>query len=111
VADALLPDEFADLEPYAAAWCLETEPERYERRLASTMAEMQAFYGACFPRLEDAIAYCDKFPLDDMPDDALRLLQLIYSLIMVSMSIEIFHQPKAIDSADAWLDRVANPLP
>ena len=33
------------------------------------MAEMQAFYDAIMPRAEEAIAYCDKFPLDDLPED------------------------------------------
>ena len=42
---SLLPDAFADLEPFAA-WCLATERERYAKRLASTMPEMQAFYDA-----------------------------------------------------------------
>ena len=37
---------------------------------------MQAFYDAFFPRAEEAIAYCEQFPLDDMPEDAERLLQL-----------------------------------
>ena len=46
-----LPAEFADLEPFAD-WCLETEAERYAKRLASTMDELQAFYDAAFPRLE-----------------------------------------------------------
>ena len=50
-----LPAEFADLQPFGA-WVLATEPERYAKRLASTMPEMQAFYDAAFPRLEDAIA-------------------------------------------------------
>ena len=30
------------------------------------------FYDAAFPRLNDVIAYCDKFPLDDLPEDARR---------------------------------------
>ena len=46
-----LPPEFADLEPFAD-WCLETEAERYAKRLASSMDELQAFYDAAFPRLE-----------------------------------------------------------
>ncbi len=41
-------------------------------RLASTMDEMQTFYDAFSPRAEEAIAYCEKFPLDDLPDDAER---------------------------------------
>jgi hypothetical protein len=107
----MLPVEFADLEPFAETWCLATETERYTRRLASSMPEMQAFYDAFFPRLEEAIAYCDMFPLDALPEDARRLLELIYSLVMVSMSIEIFHQPKAVDGADAELERVEEPTP
>jgi hypothetical protein len=111
VADTLLPGEFAELEPFAGDWCLATEAERYAKRLASSMQQMQAFYDAFFPRLEEAIEHCDSFPLDELPDDVLHLLQLVYSLIMVSMSVEIFHQPKAVDAADAVLDRVREPVP
>ena len=103
MADALLPAEFADLEPFAATWCLATEAERYAQRMASTMAEMQAFYDAGFPRIQEALAYCDKFPLDDLPDDARHLLQLVHSIVMVAMCVEIWHQPKVIDGADAVL--------
>ena len=47
----VLPSEFADLEPFAD-WCLTTEAERYAKRLASSMDELQSFYDAAFPRLE-----------------------------------------------------------
>jgi hypothetical protein len=107
----LLPPEFADLEPYAGTWCLATERERYARRLAGTMDEMQSFYDAAFPRLDEAIDYCDKFPLHELPDDAARLLQLVYSLVMVAMPVEIWRQPRAVDSADAELVRVREPSP
>ena len=109
--DVLLPAEFATLEPFAATWCLETEAERYAQRLASTMAEMQAFYDAAFPRIREALDYCDKFPLDDLPDDVSHLLQLVYSTIMVAMCVEIWHQPKVIDAAYAQLDRIGDPRP
>jgi hypothetical protein len=108
---ALLPPEFSELEAYAATWCFPTETERFERRVGSTLAEMEDFYSAFFPRLEEAIDYCDKHPLDDLPDDVEHLLQLIYSLIMVSMSVEIFHQPRPVDAADAVLLRVKEPRP
>jgi hypothetical protein len=51
-----LPPEFAQLESHAVEWCLATEPERWARRLGSSMEEMQAFYDAVFPRAEEAIA-------------------------------------------------------
>ena len=109
--DALLPLDFEDLEPFAVTWCLATEAERFARRMASTMQEMQAFYDAGFPRIDEALAYCDKFPLDDLPDDARHLLQLVHSIVMVAMCVEIWHQPKVIDSAGAVLHRVGEPLP
>jgi hypothetical protein len=107
----MLPGGFADLEPYAATWCLATEAERYAQRLASTMAEMQSFYDAFFPRVEEALGYCDAFPLDAMPAEPRHLLELVHSLIMVAMCVEIWHQPRVVDGADATLDRVLEPLP
>src|SRR5262245_64501498 len=107
----LLPAEFAQLEPWAATWCLATEPERWAQRLRSSMAEMKAFYDAFFPRAAEAIAYCDRFPLDDMPADAERLLQLLYSLLMVSYAIEVWKQPEPVNSGSARIDRIREPRP
>ena len=59
--------EFADLEPFAATWCLATEPERFAQRLASTMDEMQAFYDAVTPRAEDAMTYLRPSPSTTCP--------------------------------------------
>ena len=73
---------------------------------------MQAFYDAITPRAEEAIAYCDKFPLDDMPEDVLNLLHLLYSLIMVSFPVECWRQPRVPDSgaADAGLPVRTGPV-
>jgi len=103
-----LPAEFADLEPFAD-WALPTERERYAKRLASTMDELQAFYDAALPRLEDAASYLERLPLDALPDDAVRLLQLCYSLINVSFPIEAWRQPRVPDSGAATLDVVIEP--
>ena len=111
MSDALLPPEFADLEPWAAMWCLATEPERWARRLASSMPELRAFYAAVFPRAEEAIAWCDRFPLDDMPADASRLLQLVHSLLMVSYAVEVWEQPEVVNGGSARIDRILEPLP
>jgi hypothetical protein len=111
VPDTLLPSGFAELEGYARVWCLATETERWNARMASTMAQMHEFHDAFLPRLEEAIDYCDKFPLDDLPDDALNLLHLIYSLIMVAMAVEVMHQPAPTDAADAVMIRTGEPTP
>jgi len=111
MSDSLLPGQFSDLEPYAAIWCLPTERQRFAQRLASTMDQIQVFYDAFFPRAEEAIAYCQKFPLDDMPEDAQRLLQLLYSLVMVSFPVEAWRQPHIPDAGAANLDLVIEPVP
>jgi len=104
----ILPAPFADLEPFAA-WSLETESERYAKRLSSTMDELQAFYDAGFPRLADAMAYLDGFDLQALPDDARRLLWLCYSLVNVSFPVEVWRQPRVPDSGAASLDMVVEP--
>jgi len=111
VSGALLPPAFASLEPWARTWCLPTEPERWARRLASSMPELQAFYDAFFPRAEEAIAWCDRFPLDDLPPDALRLLQLLHSLLMVSYAVEVWRQPEVVHCGAARIDRIREPRP
>lgn len=106
-----LPAAFAEFEVFTETWCLPTETERWNQRLASTMPQLHEFYEAFFPRVEEAIAYCDKFTLDDLPEDAMNLLHLIYSLIMVAMAVEIMHQPAPVDAADAVMIRTGEPRP
>ena len=103
-----LPPEFADLEPFAA-WCLETESERYAKRLASTLDELQELYDAAFPRFEAILAHLDALPLDALPDDATHLLWLSYSLINASFPVEVWRQPRVPDSGAARFDMVVEP--
>jgi hypothetical protein len=106
-----LPSEFADLEPFAAKWCLATEPERWNERMASSMEEMQSFYDAILPRVPEALAYCDRFPLEDLPDDALHLLQLVHSFVIVSFAVELWHQATVPDTLGTSFDRISEPSP
>jgi len=104
-----LPPAFADLEPFAQKWCLPNEHARYAARLSGTMDEMQSFYDAMLPRGDAVLDYLEQFSLDDMPDDAEHLLQLMYALIVVSFPIEAFHQPKIPDTGAAVLDFTIEP--
>ena len=102
------PNQFADLEPFAG-WALEHERERYAKRLASSMDELQAFYDAAFPCLEDAMTYLDQYELNALPDDAKRLLWLCYSLVNVSFPVEVWRQPYVPDSGAASMDVIVEP--
>jgi hypothetical protein len=103
-----LPAEFSDLEPYAE-WSLATERERYAKRLSSTMDELQAFYDAAFPRLEDALAYLDALDINGLPDEARNLLNLLYSLVNASFPVEVWRQPRVPDSGAASMDVIIEP--
>jgi hypothetical protein len=111
VSDALLPGEFADLEPFARKWCLPTEDDRWAARLASTFDEVRAFYDAFEPRAEEAIRYCDRFSLGAMADDAKNLLYLLCSLVQVSFPVECWGQVRVPDTGAAKVDCVLQPLP
>jgi len=111
MAERMLPAEFADLEPWVAEWCLDSEPERYAKRLSSSMDEIQAFYDAVYPRAEAAMTYLEKFPLDDLPEDAWRLLKLLYSLILMSFAVEIWKQPYIPDTGTAEFALEIEPIP
>jgi hypothetical protein len=111
MTDTRLPPEFSDLEPFAGTWCLESERERFAKRMASTMVEMQAFYDAVTPRAEEAMSYLDELPLDDLPEDALNLLHLLYSMVMVSFPVECWGQPHVPDTGAAYLDLLVEPSP
>lgn len=105
---ATFPVAFSDLEPFAE-WSLETEAERYAKRLGSTMDELQAFYDAAFPRLEDTLRYLDEHPLRSLPPEATRLLWLCYSLVNASFPVEVWRQPRVPDSGAASLQVVVEP--
>ena len=103
-----LPEVFAGLEPFAE-WSLATEHERYAKRLSSSMDELQAFYDAAFPRLEEAATYLGQFDLDALPEDATRLLWLCYSLVNASFPVEVWRQPRVPDSGAASLEMTVEP--
>ena len=108
----LLPEAFAGLEPFAAAgWCLATERERYSKRLGSRMPELQELYDAAFPRFREMVDHLDQFPLDDLPERETNLLYLVYSLIQVSLAVDMWGQPEVIDSGNAMYFRTVEPRP
>ena len=91
--NTLLPDGFSDLEIFAE-WALPTSTERNRKRRGSSMDEINAFYDALLPRLKQILAYLDQLSLQEMPQDARRLLYLCLSLAEVTIAVELFHEPK-----------------
>lgn len=106
-----LPQEFADLEPFVADWALPTRAQRYEARLSKPYDDLVRFYDAIAPRAEEAIAYLNERDINALPDDAARLLHLLYSMILASYAVNVFKQNRIPDSGAAFFDMVAEPAP
>ena len=98
MTEALLPDGFADLAPWAD-WALEPERARTAKKAASSMEEIRAFYDAMMPRLEEIMAYLDGVPAgEERPAHRLHLLSL--SLVEVANLVEIYKRREIIEACD-----------
>jgi hypothetical protein len=103
-----LPEGFSHLEHLVAEWAIEDGHERYVKRVNTSMDEIRAFYDQVFPVAEDAVAYVDKFDYaEPLPDDVANLRNLLYSLITVSLAVELWNQPRVKHSATTILTRLS----
>jgi hypothetical protein len=84
----LFPKEFADLEAVARAWALDSYDERHQKRLQSSMEELEAFYEAVLPRAKEIMAYCAGFDILHAPEEVRALLNVLGSLVDVSLAVE-----------------------
>lgn len=106
----ILPEAFADLEPFAD-WVLPSEYDRYEKRVNSTQDELQAFYDAAFPRLQESTEYLEGVSMDGISDEDQNLLWLFCSLVTVSFPVEVWRQPRVPESGASTFDVYAEPRP
>lgn len=105
--NALLPPEFSHLEHLVPEWAIEDGHARYVKRVNSSMEQIRAFYDEVFPNAEEALAYIDKFDYSEpLPEDVANLRNLLYSLITVSLAVELWNQPRVKHSASTILTRV-----
>ena len=105
-----LPPAFVELEAFAD-WALPTEAQRYAKRLASSMDELQAFYDAAFPRLEDGTDYLKGVSLDGISDEDRNLLWLFSALVTVSFPVEVWRQARVPDSGASAIEATVEPVP
>ncbi|BDB41791.1 MULTISPECIES: hypothetical protein [Mycobacterium] len=104
----VLPQEFSHLEHLVPEWAIEDGHQRYVKRVNSSMDQIREFYDQVFPCAQEAVAYIDKFDYSEpLPDDVANLRNLLYSLITVSLAVELWNQPRVKHSANTILTRVS----
>lgn len=102
--DRLLPEQFSDLEPFVAYWAVEGHESRRYQRHDTTMAEIQRFYDAVYPRADEAMTYLEPLGLRDLTGADRRLAQLVLSLGQASMAVEVHHEARVPFSS--WPNKV-----
>ena len=102
------PAGFEDLAPWSG-WVLHGERARYAKRIECSMDELQAFYDAAMARLEDACAYLEQYPVDELSEEGVNLLWLYCSLATVSFPVEVWRQPRVPDAGASAIDAVLEP--
>ncbi|HEY4331482.1 MAG TPA: hypothetical protein VGM78_02885 [Ilumatobacteraceae bacterium] len=107
----MLPERFAELEPFAPMWSVADANERYERRLVSSMEDLQAFYDVATRRGEEAIAYLNDFDITDLPDAEANLLWMYCSLSAVGFAVDVFRQPTVPETCGATMPWTVVPYP
>ena len=106
--NSILPDAFKALEPLVEEWAIEDGHQRYLKRVNSSMESLKCFYNEVFPYGEAAIDYIDQFSYQEpLPPEAANLRNLIYSLITVSLAVELWRQPRVKNSAQTILTRLS----
>ena len=91
MTDPGLPEAFANLEPFLD-WALESEHDRTDRRVTSSMDDMRAFYDAMMSHIDEVLDHLDRNWGEDMPAAERRLYLLALSLVEVSTLVELHGQ-------------------
>ena len=92
MSDISLPEGFEDLQSWSG-WCLSTMIERRDQRANSSMEEIQAFYDALLPRLDDILAHLSATKLDQMDTKSEALMNLSLTLAEMAPAVEQFFEP------------------
>ena len=98
--------KFAELEEFVSAWGLSMAHERLIKRSSATMAEIQYFYAAITPRLEEIIDFLNEYPVDDIPPEYLPLSYTALAVCEIDDAMNVWHAPVLDLSSDMCSWRV-----
>ncbi len=102
-----LPEEFAVLEPFVADWALDTQEARHAKRLASSRAQIKAFYDAMLPHIPRILTVVDEYPLGELPPALRPLFALSLSLAEIAPHVELYRGDPGVPHAFAEMRFVA----
>ena len=92
-----LPQDFSHLECWVGAWVLPDTQTRSDKRLGSSMEEIQGFYDAILPEAPRILETLDRLKLGELDPPEERLLRLMLSFAEVTPAVEFYQQPAVVD--------------
>jgi hypothetical protein len=97
-----LPAAFRELEIFVPLWAFASENQRSEKRWRSSPGDFEAFYKTMLPRIEEILAYLDKYPIDAIPVEAKPLYHLATAFAEAAPHVEMYKsQAEVPNSFDA----------
>ncbi|MFN0163655.1 MAG: hypothetical protein ACKVQQ_20685 [Burkholderiales bacterium] len=98
-----LPTPFEGLEPWVADWSIPHEAGRFNKRVSSSMRDLDRFVAAVFPRIEEIVDFLNRIPTSD-PDALEAPERRLFDLALMCMEATI---PADLgwevnDIEDAW---------
>ena len=93
IDSVVLPSGFEDLAEWGE-WNLETMEERSYKRSVSSMEDLQSFYDAMLPCMDQILSHLVTVPMsDDMKPEDRNLLNISKSMAEVAPAVEQFFEP------------------
>ncbi len=86
----ILPQEFAELQPFAGKWAKPTEYERAAERRTATPEQLNAFYDAVLLRLPEILERIDRYPLGEVAGGDRPLFHMALSLAEIAPKVELY---------------------
>ena len=99
---ATLPAQFAALEPFADYWAAPSLSLRDTRRLESSEEQRLAFYQAVKGLAPAMLEHLEEKPLDAYEEADHRLMDLLLSLIHLSLAVEVEGKEEHLHARGAW---------
>lgn len=101
ITETILPAGFEALEPFVESWAIEGTANRARMRLDSSHENRTAFFAAAKDLVGAALERLDQKPLLQFDDSEKRLMNLMLSLVHVSLAVEIQSDDEAQHAASA----------
>lgn len=101
-APATLPAQFAALEPFADYWAAPSLSMRDTRRLESSPEQRMAFYNVVKDLAPAMMEHLDGRPFSAFDEADHRLMDMLSSLIHLSLAVEVEGREEHLHAEGAW---------